>query len=92
MLCVAYLPSGLFLQYNRLGDYSWGVDIYASPVQQTLMHARSTLGPIALFGAAMSLTLVPAVISWHFIEKPATRLAHQRPKSPPAVVSATSDA
>lgn len=92
MLCFAYLPSGLFLQYNRLGDYSYGIYIYAFPVQQTLMHLWPALGPLALFGAAMILTLVPAVISWHFIEKPATRLARRRPKSQPAVLPAASDA
>ena len=90
MLCAAYLPSGLFLQYNRLGDYSYGVYIYAYPVQQTLMHLWPTLGPIALFGAAMILTLVPAVLSWHFIEKPATGLARARPKPTPAAAPAPS--
>lgn len=85
MLCAAYLPSGVFLQYNRLGDYSYGVYIYAYPVQQTLMHLWPTLGPIALFGTAMPLTLVPAILSWHFIEKPATALARTRPKPAPAL-------
>lgn len=90
MLCAAYLPSGAILRYNRLGDYSYGVYIYAYPVQQTLMHLWPTLGPFALFGAAMLLTLVPAVLSWHFIEKPATGLARARPQ--PALAASTGKA
>ena len=91
MLCLAYLPSGPILQYNRLGDYSYGVYIYAYPVQQSLMHLWPTLGPIALFGAAMPVTLALAVASWHVIEKPATRLARARPKPALAVAPALND-
>ncbi len=90
MLCAAYLPSGAILRYNRLGDYSYGVYIYAYPVQQTLMHLWPTLGPFALFGAAMLFTLVLAVLSWHFIEKPATGLARDRPQ--PALAASTGKA
>lgn len=81
MLCAAYLPEGAILRYNRLGDYSYGVYIYAYPVQQSLMHLWPTLGPIALFGAALPSTLLLAVLSWHFIEKPATGLARARPSA-----------
>lgn len=92
MLCAAYLPSGAILQYNRLGDYSYGVYIYAYPVQQSLMHLWPTLGPIPLFGAAMIVTLLPAVVSWHFIEQPATRLARSRPRPAPAATALPNDA
>jgi peptidoglycan/LPS O-acetylase OafA/YrhL len=84
MLCVAYLPSGAILRYNRLGDYSYGVYIYAYPVQQGLMHLYPALGPLTLFAAAMPSTLVLAVLSWHFIEQPATALARARPRLPAA--------
>jgi peptidoglycan/LPS O-acetylase OafA/YrhL len=88
MLCAAYLPRGRVLEYNRLGDYSYGVYIYAFPVQQCLMHLWPSLGPIALFGTALASTLVLAVLSWHFVEKPATRLA--RAKSAPPLSLAPS--
>ena len=92
MLCAAYLPSGMILRYNRLGDYSYGVYIYAYPVQQGLMHLWPTLGPVALFGAAMVVTLVPAVLSWHFIEQPATRLARSRPRPAPSAAVSPNEA
>ena len=52
MLCAAYLPRGAILRYNRFGDYSYGVYIYAFPVQQTLMHLWPSLSAVGLFVAA----------------------------------------
>jgi len=91
MLCAAYLPRGRILEYNRLGDYSYGVYIYAYPVQQSLMNLWPTLGPVALFGCAMCCTLVLAILSWHFIEKPATGFARRKPKTPAALVPSMND-
>lgn len=88
MLCAAYLPRGAVLHYNRVGDYSYGVYIYAYPVQQTLMHYFPTLGPLALFGSALALTLALGVLSWHLVEKPAMAFARPR-RRVPAVPEAT---
>ena len=87
MLCAAYLPRGAILRFNKLGDYSYGVYVYAFPTQQTLMCLVPGLGVAGLFAAAMSATLAMAVLSWHFIEKPALRLA--RPARPPLQVAAS---
>lgn len=93
MLCAAYLPRGPILQYNRLGDYSYGVYIYAYPVQQTLMHLLPTLSPLGLFGEAMPVTLALAVLSWHFIEKPALAWARPHRAAPtPATSTSTTPA
>jgi peptidoglycan/LPS O-acetylase OafA/YrhL len=90
MLCIAYMPRGKILEFNRLGDYSYGTYIYAYPVQQSLIHVFPSLGPMALFAASLGATLPLAIASWHFIEKPATDLARPRRKvAPPAFVSAT---
>jgi peptidoglycan/LPS O-acetylase OafA/YrhL len=87
MLCASYLPRGKILRFNRLGDYSYGVYVYAYPTQQTLMCLVPTLGVAALFSASMTATLVLAVLSWHFIEKPALRLARPAKQAPPQSAS-----
>jgi peptidoglycan/LPS O-acetylase OafA/YrhL len=87
MLCLAYVPRGRILAFNRLGDYSYGTYIYAFPVQQSLMHLFPSLLPIPLFSASLLATLVLAVASWHFIEKPAADFAKpkKRHAAPPLV-------
>lgn len=74
VVCLAYLPSGMLRKYNAMGDYSYGVYIYAFPVQQ----AVAALWPgIMVWQMALLSTLVTlllAVISWHVIEKPALSL------------------
>lgn len=70
---VAYVPAGLVRTYNRLGDYSYGVYIYAFPVQQStaaLLPGVSVLNMLLVSGA---VTVVLAVLSWHLLEKPALR-------------------
>lgn len=86
-ICLAYLPTGPILGFNRLGDYSYGTYIYAFPVQQTLMAVFLTLTPTALFLASLPVTLILAVLSWHFIEEPASKLARRAAPKPPAYVA-----
>jgi peptidoglycan/LPS O-acetylase OafA/YrhL len=55
-------------------DWSYGVYIYAFPVQQTVAMLWPGLSPLQHFGVALGLTLIPAALSWHLVEKPALRL------------------
>ncbi|PJE28075.1 hypothetical protein CVM52_26265, partial [Pseudooceanicola lipolyticus] len=64
----ARLPA--LLRYNRLGDYSYGMYIYAFPLQQLAAH-WGMLSPGQNIALALALTLPCAVLSWHLIEKPA---------------------
>lgn len=59
--------------YSRLGDYSYGMYIYAFPVQQ-LMASWGATTPLANMLTALPLTLVLAVLSWRLIERPALDL------------------
>ncbi|SHF86486.1 Peptidoglycan/LPS O-acetylase OafA/YrhL, contains acyltransferase and SGNH-hydrolase domains [Loktanella atrilutea] len=68
---VAYVPGGAIRAYNRLGDYSYGIYIYAFPLQGAAVWA---FGPQSAFENVMySLppTLLLSMLSWHLIESPA---------------------
>lgn len=64
---------------GRFGDFSFGLYIYAFPMQQLAIYLLgSGTNQIALFLAAFLPTLVCACVSWHYVEKPMLAL---KPKS-----------
>lgn len=73
---VAYLPAGGIRRYNGFGDYSYGMYIYAFPVQQTTMHFAGDISPYANIAIALPITLAFAVASWMLVEKPALDRRH----------------
>ena len=68
----AYVPNLHF--FNRAGDYSYGLYIYAFPIGQTLRLYFPDIQPLQLFPLVSLLTLGCAMLSWHFVEHPALRL------------------
>lgn len=62
--------------YNRLGDYSYGMYIYAFPVQQMTVALAHPASPVALALISFVPTLVLAVASWSLIEAPALDRRH----------------
>ena len=91
VLSLAFLPSGVLRKFNHLGDYSYGLYIYAFPVQQSLMALYLAAHPHLVvvkgkspawevwpyFFSSLLGTLILAFLSWHLVEKPALR-AFQR--------------
>lgn len=57
-----------------LGDFSYGIYIYAWPVQQTIIHFFPEEGPYFNTAVATFVTVTLAALSWRFIEKPALGL------------------
>jgi peptidoglycan/LPS O-acetylase OafA/YrhL len=71
VLTVAYRTAHIVKLPARVGDYSYGVYIYAFPVQQTI---ASVVGPSSgwvMFALAAPVTLGLAALSWRLIERPA---------------------
>lgn len=67
---IAYLPSGTVRLFNRGGDYSYGVYIYAFPLQQAVVALIPGIEVDRLFVISSAITLFCAVLSWHLLEKP----------------------
>lgn len=74
---VAYLPGGWVRRYNTLGDYSYGLYIYAFPAQQLAVHLFGPMTPWQNMAIAFPTALFCAILSWRWIEKPALAARHR---------------
>ena len=74
VFCLAYLPRGALWSYNKLGDYSYGLYIYAYPIEQTIALLNPRIPPLEMVLMAAPATMALAILSWHVIEKRALRL------------------
>lgn len=74
ILYIAFIPSGRVRQFNQLGDYSYGIYIYAWPIQQAVLYTWKGLSVYQHIGLSFTITLMFAIASWHSIERPALEL------------------
>ena len=69
--CAYNLP---FLnEFNKVGDYSYGLYIYAFPIQQLIASQFINISVNQFFLYSMLATLLLAIPSWHLIEKKAIK-------------------
>lgn len=73
---LAYLPGGVLRHYNRLGDYSYGMYVYAFPLQQAAIALAGPMSPAMNIAIAFPITLLFAVLSWTWVEKPTLDRRH----------------
>ena len=73
----ALRPKGWLLHYNRLGDYSYGLYLYAFPVQQLLVWIHPQISFAEMLIGATIVSLAFAVVSWHLLENPILKLARR---------------
>ncbi len=73
-IVLAYRVGGVMRRYNDLGDYSYGVYIYAFPVQQTIAWQLGPHSPYLNIILAAPVTLALAILSWNLIESRALKL------------------
>lgn len=78
----AFIPSGGLHVYNRLGDYSYGIYIYAFPVQGLIVWAFGSLGPVLHIALATPPVVILSVMSWHVVERPALQWLKRRRPGP----------
>lgn len=71
---VAFNPALYLHRFNFKNDFSYGVYLFAWPIQQTIIHFYPQIETWAYFVIASSLTTVMASFSWFFVGKPALTL------------------
>lgn len=65
--------------FSKHGDFSYGVYIYAFPIQQLIVYMSNyTINPYLLFLIALPIIFVFSILSWHLIEKQCLKLKNSR--------------
>lgn len=65
--------------FGKYGDFSYGMYVYAFPIQQAFVARLGTsIQPAKFFALAFACTLVVSIISWHAIEKPCLKLKKRK--------------
>jgi len=70
VIFLSYFYKGFLLNFNRLGDYSYGLYIYAFPIQQYFVSTLTNVTVMELFFLSLITSIAFAIISWFLIEKP----------------------
>jgi len=67
---------------TRRGDYSYGIYIYAFPIQQSVAYLWPGVGIVSYLLVCFAATLALAALSWHLVEHRALALKPRRPAAP----------
>jgi len=77
VICFGSTDSGKLNFFNK-ADYSYGLYIYAFPVQQSLTYLFPDWSLTLSIGTCLILTTILSALSWHFVEKPILRFKPKR--------------
>lgn len=77
IVCGANQSFGPLRAWCNKIDLSFGVYIYAGPIQQALISAAPALSPIAISLLAFAIVLPLALLSWVLVEHPALQFRHE---------------
>jgi len=75
---LATKPSVFFNKFNRFPDFSYGLYLYAWPVQQFIVSRVPGITPSGLFATSAAVAFCAGILSWYAIEKPALKLKRVR--------------
>ncbi|MEK5450121.1 acyltransferase family protein [Paenibacillus sp. FSL R7-0331] len=70
ILFLAFLPSGKLSKITARGDFSYGIYLYAFPVQQTITYLFGGKTTVWInFILSLMVTFVLAILSWYIVER-----------------------
>ena len=78
VLCLGLHPWLYVARWNDRVDYSYGIYVFAFPIQQTLISLMGPKRPLVFFLICYPIIVAVAAASWHFVESRALAL-----KGPP---------
>jgi peptidoglycan/LPS O-acetylase OafA/YrhL len=79
VLYLAFTDIPFLRNFGKYGDASYGMYVYAFPVQQTLIHyLGNQISVAAFFACSFFVTLLVSFLSWHIVEHPALGLKNVR--------------
>ena len=70
-----------FDRWASYGDFSYGIYLYAFPIQQIVAMKVPGISPLQMFLISTPLSVIAGILSWHLVEKHFIRLK-PRPTSP----------
>ncbi len=79
VLAFGLSKSPMLTKFVQSGDYSYGIYIYAFPVQQGVAFIRPDMALEKYLVICGTITLALAILSWHLIERRALELKPRRP-------------
>lgn len=89
LMAVAELGSGTILaRINNRNDISYGVYLYAWPIEKVLLWIGFPRNLFLLGFATLTLAAIAGAISWFLVEKPAMRLGRRSARLNPTSVAA----
>ncbi len=79
VIYVAFIRIPLINNFSKYGDFSYGMYIYAYPIQQTILHFYSKSVNIwSFFLSAYLISFLFAFLSWRYVEKPFLKLKEKK--------------
>lgn len=64
--------------FSKYGDFSYGMYIYAFPIQQIIISKSEEITVMELIFYSTILTVILSIFSWFFIERPILNFKHKK--------------
>jgi peptidoglycan/LPS O-acetylase OafA/YrhL len=83
VLVLAFRTPAWLRRLTAHGDVSYGIYVYAFPVQQSVAAIWPSVSPLLMFAIAYPVTYGLAFVSWRLVERPALALKRVVAPGPP---------